>query len=359
MTPLAILQHVIVWLPLVVGGIFLIRAGLRGRRINDHPICRRCRFDLVGLTGPTDSTNAEPRPASRPERCPECGTSLTGITRRARRAVIDGERKKRWRLFALGVVLLLSGLTTGFWLSYKPLAKFPWTTWMPDWVLAEMVDSPNTARSKLVAQEILQRIRLDRFATSSENRAVRSLLRMQADSSVAWTAHMGDIIEGARAAGQVGDEAWAAYASNSVALSAKPHDSVEPGFPLRWMVAAEFRAGSRMWIQDSTQQPRGLFVVLEPQFLTLENGDRFETQGAPFPLAVHMGLVAFLAADVEVPRLPPGDYSGMLTFRLRAGAGFDPKTQDLGDPVCVDRLLSIPVQFTVVAENQRPSNTDE
>ncbi len=114
-----------------------------------------------------------------------------------------------------------------------------------------------------------------------------------------------------------------------------------------------------MWIQDSVQQPRGLSVVLEPQFIALENGDRFETHGAPFPLAVHMGLVTFLAADVAVPRLPPGNYKGTLTFRLRAGEGFDPATENLDNAVSVDRLLSIPVQFTVVAEGPPTSNTDE
>ncbi|MCC6679040.1 MAG: hypothetical protein IT436_18090 [Phycisphaerales bacterium] len=32
-------------------GIALIGLGLRGRKIDDHPICRKCRFDLVGVCG--------------------------------------------------------------------------------------------------------------------------------------------------------------------------------------------------------------------------------------------------------------------------------------------------------------------
>ncbi|QYK47647.1 MAG: hypothetical protein KF838_12745 [Phycisphaeraceae bacterium] len=353
MTPLAILQHIIVWIPLVIGGILLIRAGLRGRRVNDHPICRRCRFDLVGLAG----SNADA--TSHPDRCPECGTELTGNTRRARRAVINGERRKRWPVLALGLALLLSGLTTGFWLSYKPLAKFPWTTWMPDWVLAEMVDSPNAARSKLVAQEILHRIRLRRFASGSHHRAVQALLHVNADPDAMWTEHMGDIIEGARAAGQVGDDAWATYASNSVALVPMPHDPVEPGEPLRWMVSAIFRAGSGVLTQKGEHETRGLTAIVEPQVLILENGDRLVARSTPFPIAPHMGLMVRLPVDVAIPHLPPSEQRGTLVIRVRFGEGFDKATWDLVEPVSVERLVSVPVKFTVVATRSPPSHAAE
>ncbi len=31
-----------------VAGVVALVLGLRGRRIDDHPICRKCGFDLVG-----------------------------------------------------------------------------------------------------------------------------------------------------------------------------------------------------------------------------------------------------------------------------------------------------------------------
>lgn len=205
MTPLAILQHVIVWLPLVVGGIFLVRAGLRGRRVNDHPVCRRCRFDLVGLGGGT-----------RPERCPECGTSLTGTTRKARRAIIDGERKRRWWSFSFGVVLLLAGLGTGFWLTYKPLAKFPWTTWAPDWVLAEMVDRVYPTRPGPVLNELLQRLNRQELSHSAARRATRRILAIQADDDSSWDEMLGLFVQRARKLGLLGDEQWHTYVMQSI-----------------------------------------------------------------------------------------------------------------------------------------------
>ena len=31
------------------GGVAMLLIGLRGRRVTDHPTCRRCRYDLHGL----------------------------------------------------------------------------------------------------------------------------------------------------------------------------------------------------------------------------------------------------------------------------------------------------------------------
>ena len=56
-------------------GLALLLLGVRGRRIDDHPICRRCGFDLFGL--PAGS-----------ERCSECGAEV-----RRRRAIRIGRRK--------------------------------------------------------------------------------------------------------------------------------------------------------------------------------------------------------------------------------------------------------------------------
>lgn len=252
MTPLAILQYVIVWLPLVIGGIFLMRAGLRGRRVNDHPICRRCRFDLVGLAGSDADAN------SRPDRCPECGTDLTGTTRRARRAVIDGERRKRWRLFALGVVLLLSGLTTGFWLSYKPLAKFPWITWMPDWVLAEMVDSPNAVRADLAMRELLQRMATSTLSATSARAAINSALDAQADMTRPWNPRIGTFVETLRGAGLVDDALWSRYAQQSVVLQAWVRPRIEVGRSIPWAKGHVIRVGTGAWAAASGNKPASL-----------------------------------------------------------------------------------------------------
>src|SRR5947199_4041388 len=70
-------------------GLALMVAGVRGRTIDRHPVCRRCGFDLFGL------------PAERGA-CPECGAALV-----AARAVRIGNRQRRSRFIRAGVVLLL------------------------------------------------------------------------------------------------------------------------------------------------------------------------------------------------------------------------------------------------------------
>jgi hypothetical protein len=55
-------------------GLILLIIGLRGWRIDDHPWCRKCRYDLSGL--------------DEPAACPECGADLA--RRRAVRIGLHG-----------------------------------------------------------------------------------------------------------------------------------------------------------------------------------------------------------------------------------------------------------------------------
>src|SRR4051812_43159994 len=69
---------------------------IRGRRVGDHPVCRKCGFDLYGR--PSGSA-----------RCGECGADLS-----RRRAVRAGRRRPRRGLAAAaGQVLALSAGVAG------------------------------------------------------------------------------------------------------------------------------------------------------------------------------------------------------------------------------------------------------
>ena len=82
------------WLGLLLacllGGIAAIVIGRRGRRVNDHPICRACGFDVVGIAAGGSAA-----------RCPECGADLNG-----RRATRIGRRERSSALIVVGAVLL-------------------------------------------------------------------------------------------------------------------------------------------------------------------------------------------------------------------------------------------------------------
>jgi hypothetical protein len=74
---------------LAVLGLSLVRRGLRGRRVGDHPVCGRCGFDLFALP---------PEQA----KCPECGNDLG-----ASAAVHTGHRVRRMPLVYVGAAMLL------------------------------------------------------------------------------------------------------------------------------------------------------------------------------------------------------------------------------------------------------------
>lgn len=77
-------------------GVLMLVLGVRGRRIDQHPVCRKCGYDLSG-TAAVSST------------CPECGRDLSTRTR----AVRVGNRKKRRRLIVCGAAAAVLALVVG------------------------------------------------------------------------------------------------------------------------------------------------------------------------------------------------------------------------------------------------------
>src|SRR5437762_1185999 len=101
-------------------GTACLLAGLRGRRIDDHPVCRRCRFDLIGVY-PSSAAMA---------RCPECGADLGH-----RRAVRIGQRRRRKLAVSLGVGLLLAVSGVGAVLGWSAAKGPAMNPYKPSWWL--------------------------------------------------------------------------------------------------------------------------------------------------------------------------------------------------------------------------------
>ena len=81
--------------PLGGAAIMVLLWGLRTRKLDDHPICRRCKYDLFGL------------PADR-RQCPECGAELTGV-----QAVTIGHRTRHPPTIIAGLAAALFALGLG------------------------------------------------------------------------------------------------------------------------------------------------------------------------------------------------------------------------------------------------------
>ncbi len=141
----------------LVFGIALALWGKRGKPIDEHPVCRKCKFDLVGR--PPES-----------ERCPECGSDLRG-----RNAIAVGNRKKRpFALVIGGCIVLLAVCVFGGWgwirISYVKEVDKP--TWL---VLLDAKSKDSSFRSNAL-QELSNRQKLGQLSESQCNAYIDRLV---------------------------------------------------------------------------------------------------------------------------------------------------------------------------------------
>ncbi len=112
---------------------------LRGRRVNEHPICRGCGFDLIGLwpapplvePGKTDDGGREPVVP----KCPECGAGLDS-PRRIR--IGERVRSRRWVTVAsLALAASIAFVGGRAWLYTQGQS---WRQYAPTWLLVRVAE---------------------------------------------------------------------------------------------------------------------------------------------------------------------------------------------------------------------------
>ena len=165
---------------LVIVGVALLAIGLRGRRTDDHPLCRRCGYDLTA--GDTAG------------RCPECGADLS-----RRRTLQIGHRSRRPVLIVVGTVLqapclLIAGV--GIWVHSRGIDPTPYK---PVWWLRADLDSSPTRRAKALG-ELTTRVANGSLTPAQADAIADRALRAQA-SDAPWDPLWGGWIEAAQAAG--------------------------------------------------------------------------------------------------------------------------------------------------------------
>lgn len=166
---------------LVVVGLCLAvaRIARRGRRVDDHPTCRRCRFDLTGLPATSD-------------RCPECGADLA-----ARRAIVVGTRAPRPRLFFAAVVAALLALGVGGLVTIRHARTVDWAAAKPAWWLLRDARSDDRPTRDAALDELSRRAS-DGWSPSLDaddaQAYIARVLAVQADASIPWKEVWGDLI---------------------------------------------------------------------------------------------------------------------------------------------------------------------
>ncbi|MBL4809841.1 MAG: hypothetical protein JKY43_07280 [Phycisphaerales bacterium] len=96
----------------LIGLVLLVRA-IFGHQISDHPFCRACRYDLIGLD------------ISSPTPCPECGAAVVINTR----SIIKGQRQTRLWLLPIALVIMLVGSVGIGYTSIKRHPSLEYIDW--------------------------------------------------------------------------------------------------------------------------------------------------------------------------------------------------------------------------------------
>jgi len=196
--------------------------GLRGRRIDDHPICRGCGFDLVGVW-----------PGGK--NCPECGAGIADA--RARRV---GNRRRSRRMVVGGAVLLIA---SAGWLSITGglfLAGPKANPYKPVWLLSYEARHARYDRASPALVELLRRIDKGLITIpASIDALVEAGLTVQGDQSRLWLSTWGDLILSARAAGRVSDAQLTRFYRQAISAEVRMHDRARVNKPAE--VAIWFR----------------------------------------------------------------------------------------------------------------------
>lgn len=206
----------------------LLRRGWRGRAIDDHPICRRCGFDLIGR--PDDSS-----------RCSECGSELN-----APKAIIVGHREHRPSLLVFSAIFLLLG---GLFASrqYLPVLRdFDPTPYKPDWWLAR---EWTRGSSPIALDELLRRASANELSPERARSLAEFALALQANRSKTWDKRHGFLIEIAHAQGHLSPTQWQRYARQTFDVSLVARPSARRGDPMPMQIRfAEARSGGAEFI---------------------------------------------------------------------------------------------------------------
>lgn len=285
---------------LLVGSVLLggalIFQGIRGRPISGTTVCRRCRFDLAGLSSaPT---------------CPECGTPLSGST-----AIVPRRTASRLRI-STGALLFLIPLLLGAFLATASLTKLNLKTYKPVWLLRAEAHGLSPAATGAI-DELVRRYRAGDFSVSVVKPIVRQALPPVDADPATWNIAWSDFIALARVDDLVTDTQWTEYVFFAMDLDLSARRVIRQGqhAPFGYSVS-----GPRLPVS----LPGGAKAVVQTRFDDLAlSGTPLTRHSAARSLAELSRRNSSSTAALYFVDLPPGKYKLHATVSVGVVPDFD------------------------------------
>ncbi|HVS73178.1 MAG TPA: hypothetical protein VHQ47_18125 [Phycisphaerae bacterium] len=162
----------------------LLLLARRGRRTDDHPLCRKCRFDLFNKS-PTST------------HCPECGADTT-----LPNALRIGHRQRNPLLLAITTTLFTLSLLITLLLTALRLTHFNEYPYLPLSLLAHQAATGSPDAQGRAFTELTRRVSTGPPASAAP--IIDIALHHQADRAHPWDSRWGDLIVEAQHAGTIG-----------------------------------------------------------------------------------------------------------------------------------------------------------
>ncbi len=319
-----ILLFILVAMLLVAMG--LLTRGFRGVAIDNHPLCRKCGFDLFGRSADTLI-------------CCECGRDL-----KLPRAIRIGHRQRRLGSVMVGALLVAIVLGTAGVVSWGSAHHVNWWRHAPLWYVLAEASSPDPKHRSAALGELIFRCDHNQLSPSQWNRVISAGLAYQRDVSKPWDFGWGDLLENAHSNGKFSSNQWNTYLSQSL-------DDI---FSLR--VRQRVRRGDPLPVEMSYSQPRTsqdhLMVTAGRKRLELQLGDQWvvidqSDSVAISPFAMHGGGDFTTVDRLDGPGIVDGVQHSRFEEHLELRSSSDFET-----PPELSRDIQLPADFTLLPSSQ-------
>jgi hypothetical protein len=212
---------------LLLASAIVLAFAWRGRRIDDHPICRGCGFDLFGL----------PKGAGK---CSECGSDLNSHS-----AIRIGHRQRRSALVLLSMMVCLGSVGWLSLIGWSVANGVAWVTHEPLWLLRRECSSERPATRVPAVAEILRRLGNKTISAAEIRPVIDDLLSLQSNRRL-WYAGWGDVIEASHDLGLTTVGQWDFYLQHGAVLGIESRSAMRAGDPIPVrLVARDWRFGTR------------------------------------------------------------------------------------------------------------------